>query len=356
MSSIMKPRASQSAAPPEPVLQTTDAVQQTRVQQLRHTYRVMLHRLMHSPAIWVFGVAWLLSVLVLVVTGYLELVLGAFISLGIALLIGLVTVALTMRLPVQAPAGEQTEAPASSRKWLWAQLAVLLLFIVFTGYRGVIASYTGGRWLAQLPFVGPLTFSTLKLPWLAGNATLNALLHPLISYNPQVVATNMLMTPILYVLLPILALRMLRARFGELGFGRGSRVWTVLAVVCFLPIVAILISLVSGQGALGPLVFSLVYHTLVAGFPEEVLFRGALLTRLSRLWGNEWAVVLSTLLFGLWHFGLAMSNTNGHIVAAIASSIALQGMIGLWFAILFVKTRNLLVPVVLHSLWDVLGL
>lgn len=103
---------------------------------------------------------------------------------------------------------------------------------------------------------------------------------------------------------------------------------------------------------LGSLAFSLVYNTLVAGFPEEVLFRGALLTRLSRLWGSEWGVVLSTLVFGLWHFGLAMSNTNGNILAAIASSMALQGMVGLWLAILFVRTRNLLAPVVFHCLWD----
>ncbi len=160
----------------------------------------------------------------------------------------------------------------------------------------------------------------------------------------------------LYVVLPVLALLLLRARLSELGFGRGYRSWTVLAVVCFLPLVALLVNLASGHGTLGILAISFVYNLLVAGFPEEVLFRGALLTRLSRLWGNEWGVVLSTLVFGLWHFGLTMSNTHGNILAAIASSIAVQGMIGLWFAILFVRTRNLLAPVVFHTLWDVLGL
>ena len=66
-------------------------------------------------------------------------------------------------------------------------------------------------------------------------------------------------------------------------------------------------------------------------------------------------MALSTLVFGLWHMGLAMSITNNNILAAIASSIALQGIIGLWFAILFVRTHNLLVPAAFHSLWDVLG-
>jgi len=66
--------------------------------------------------------------------------------------------------------------------------------------------------------------------------------------------------------------------------------------------------------------------------------------------------VSALLLFDVWHFGLAMSATNGNILAAIAFSTALPGMVGLWFAILFVRTRNLLVPVVFHSLLDVLGL
>lgn len=356
MSNIMKQASSESDAPPIPMRHTTEVVKQTGLQLILHAYRESLHRLVRSPAVWVLSGAWLLSVLALVMTGNLELVLGAFIVLAITLLIGPVIVALTAHAPAQAPAVEQTHASASGRKWLWAQIAVLLLFILFTGFRGVIASYAGGRWLTELPIVGPLAFATLKLPFLAGTSTLNTLLHPLTSSSPQFVVTNMLMTPILYVVLPVMALLLLRARLSDLGFGRGYRSWTVLAVVCFLPVVAILVSLLAGQGSLGALAFSLAYHTLVAGFPEEVLFRGALLTRLSRLWGSEWAVVLSTLLFGLWHFGLTMSNTHGNILAALASSIALQGMIGLWFAILFVRTRNLLVPVVFHSLWDVLGL
>lgn len=223
--------------------------------------------------------------------------------------------------------------------------------MLFLGYRGMLLNHAVGGWLAQLPVVSSLATSTFRLPFLAGNPTLNSLLHSF-TRSPQIVASLMLMNPILYVVLPLIALLLLRAHFGELGFGRGYRSWIVMAVVCFLPLVGIL---VSGQWTLGFLAFSLVANTLQAGFPEEFLFRGALLTRLSRLCGSEWAVVLSTLLFGLWHFGLVMSATNGNILAAIAYSIVLPGMIGLWFAIIFVRTRNLLAPVVFHALFDVLG-
>ena len=354
MSNIIKPPP-ESSASPGPMRYTTEVVQQTRVQLILHTYQDILHRLLRSPAVWVFSGIWVLSVLTLALTGYLEYMLGAVGCLGIALFIGLVSVALTAHAPAQAPSTEQTQAPTFGRKWLWAQLAVLLIFLIFTGFRVVIGNYPAATWLAQLPLVGPLAVFTLKLPFLAGNSALNALLHPL-TPNPQLAVTYILMNLTLYVVFPLLALLLLRARLSELGFGRGYRSWTVLAVVCFLPIVALLVNLASGPGTLGILSISFVYNLLVAGFPEEVFFRGALLTRLSRLWGSEWGVVLSTLVFGLWHFGLTMRNTNGNILAAIALSIALQGMIGLWFAILFVRTRNLLAPVVVHTLWNVLGL
>ena len=71
---------------------------------------------------------------------------------------------------------------------------MLLIFILFLGYRGLIANYAAGGWLTQLPILGALVVSTLKLPFLAGNATLDSLLHAF-TPSPQFVATNMLMPP-----------------------------------------------------------------------------------------------------------------------------------------------------------------
>jgi hypothetical protein len=130
-----------------------------------------------------------------------------------------------------------------------------LIFILFTAYRGMVFHHVVKGWLAQLPILSQLVTYTSELPWLAGNPTLNALLHPF-TRSPQFVVTNMLMTPIMYVVLPMLVLLLLGARLGELGFGRGYRSWTVLEVVCFLPLVAILVSLAIGQ-KLGSLAFSL---------------------------------------------------------------------------------------------------
>ena len=100
------------------MMRTTEVAQQTRLQLILHTYQDILHRLLRSPAVWVFSAVWALSVLTLALTGYLEYLPGAFGWLGIALVVGLVTVALTARAPAQAPVTEQTQAQTSSREWV----------------------------------------------------------------------------------------------------------------------------------------------------------------------------------------------------------------------------------------------
>jgi membrane protease YdiL (CAAX protease family) len=302
---------------------TTEVVQQTRLQVILHTYQDMLHHLLHSVAFWVFCAVWVLSALTLLVTGYLDPLI--FLQTALVLLFCLVTVALTAR----APTREQTEAPGASRKWVWAQLAVLLVFILFTAYRGMMFHHTAGGWLAQLPGVS----------WLAN--VLNSLPKPF---------TTMATNPILYFVLPVIALRLLRAGWRELGFRRGYRTWAVIACWGILPVAVILLTLVGGQMTLAMLALSLVSNSLNNGFFEEFLFRGALLTRLSRLWGSDWGIVLSSLLFGIWHIGVVMSQFPGNPLAALAFTIVVQATIGLGFAIVFVRTRNLLAPSVIHVL------
>lgn len=307
------------------MIPSTEAVKQTRVQLILHTYQGILHHVLHSVPCWVFCAIWGLSVLTLMVTGTLDPLI--FLQTALVLLFCLGTVALTVR----TPAREQTEAPASSRKWLWAQLAVLLAFILFTAYRGMMFHHTAGGWLAQLPAVSSLTNVVNSVP------------------KPF---TTMAMNPILYVVLPVIALRLLRADWRELGFRRGYRSWAVIACWGILPVAVILLTLLGGQMSLRMVALSLLSNSLNNGFFEEFLFRGALLTRLSRLWGSDWGIVLSSLLFGIWHIGAVMGEFPGNPLAALAFTIVIQATIGLGFAIVFVRTRNLLAPSVIHVLVD----
>jgi len=75
---------------------------------------------------------------------------------------------------------------------------------------------------------------------------------------------------------------------------------------------------------------------------EEIFFRGFLLDKLKNLFGQKSAIVLTSLLFGIAHL------SYGNVYPAILTSI-----IGLFFAILVVKTDNLYSSIVAHIIFNV---
>ena len=112
----------------------------------------------------------------------------------------------------------------------------------------------------------------------------------------------------------------------------------------------------SGQLSLGRLAGRVLSNSLNNGFFEEFLFRGALQTRLRRLAGPGWALVLQALIFGPWHLGLGFTDT-GHAgwLPALASTLVHQAVVGLGFGVIFERTRNLLAPSVVHVVANSLG-
>lgn len=71
---------------------------------------------------------------------------------------------------------------------------------------------------------------------------------------------------------------------------------------------------------------------------EELIFRGFLLSSLSRFMPTGWSIIASSLLFAMCHFRL---QTFFPLL-----------LLGVIFSSVFVVTRNLLPPIVLHSLWN----
>ena len=83
----------------------------------------------------------------------------------------------------------------------------------------------------------------------------------------------------------------------------------------------------------GPVVFLLVIVLVVAPVIEEVLFRGVVLHRIAVKWGLGPAIVVSSAVFGLLHV-----NFVG------------VGVLGIVMALLYVRTRTLIVPIACHVL------
>jgi membrane protease YdiL (CAAX protease family) len=80
------------------------------------------------------------------------------------------------------------------------------------------------------------------------------------------------------------------------------------------------------------------------GAIEEGALRGVMLPQVERLLGPWWALLLTSLLFGLAHLG----NPNASALAAVA--IALEA--GFALGGLYLLTRRLWAPVAMHTAWN----
>ena len=80
---------------------------------------------------------------------------------------------------------------------------------------------------------------------------------------------------------------------------------------------------------------------------EEILFRGFILGALEIAYGQTWAVIVSSALFGLWHLKNAFWMSNIDLVQEIAYTALVFGPLT---GVLALKTRSIWPGVVLHYL------
>ena len=81
----------------------------------------------------------------------------------------------------------------------------------------------------------------------------------------------------------------------------------------------------------------------VAGGCEEILFRGVIQGGMTRWLPEVWALVATSVLFGLVHF-------------ASRTYALFAGVMGLYLGGLFLVQGSLLAPIVAHSLYDFIAL
>lgn len=103
---------------------------------------------------------------------------------------------------------------------------------------------------------------------------------------------------------------------------------------------------------------SFFFAFLFAGFHEEFFFRAILQTRLSAALGSRLSgIAVATLLFGIYHlpFRLNKGATEGDLVQSLAICFTETILAAFVVSALWARTRNLLAPVVLHSLIDAIS-
>ena len=282
-----------------------------------------------SPAAWCFAAIWAAAAIYLLAVGHVLWVLQSVGLLVFTLVFCVFTVALTQ------PESQPEVKP--SRAWrggLLIQVAVIIFFIVITGYQSLM--FHGVIRHASIPLWTPIIRAFGKL----GEQL----------FSPDIAGNLALANPAKYFLLPLPILLLLGARFRKLGFERGHRTWRVLALWCFVPVILLISQFALGRLTLGRIGRRLVINSLQNGFFEEFLFRGALQTRLRFFMSPSWAIVLQAFAFGgLWHIGIGFRETGGQdIIAGVASAIIIRATAGVAFGIVFQRTRNLLACSVIH--------
>jgi membrane protease YdiL (CAAX protease family) len=289
----------------------------TSLQRLLTLYRTAFVDAFVSPACWLFIAIYLLALLLYIPAG--GNIAGLLLYLGLHAFYLLVIV-LILPLTANAPTPAwKVEATYSQRKLWWQTIFALLsvaLFIIYT------------FWLFDF-----------LMPHLSFWKQHYSLLTNLIIWGAPLVILCLLLLGIM---------RLLSVPWNELGFGRGYHSWLISGICC---LILLCIIFLMGPPTLSVFFVNFVQIFLQAGFPEEVFFRGILLTRLIRLFGTKWGIVLSTLIFGIMHMALNLSK-GGSVLLALCEAILSQATAGIILAIIFVRTRNLLAGIVFHTLLD----
>lgn len=163
-----------------------------------------------------------------------------------------------------------------------------------------------------------------------------------------------------------------RELFGSFRFDAGS-----VRVLIIMALLLLAMQLLIGQGgkrvaALDEPVWiialmalpALLWMSLEAGLTEEFLFRGLLQTRAAAFFRSELAaIVLMAVIFGLVHApGYVLRGAHAmegmgsapSVLTAMAYTIVVVSPIGLMFGVLWARTRNLWLLVLLHGWTDLL--
>ncbi|NQZ85403.1 MAG: CPBP family intramembrane metalloprotease [Nanoarchaeales archaeon] len=88
------------------------------------------------------------------------------------------------------------------------------------------------------------------------------------------------------------------------------------------------------------LVFTLVV-SVIAGICEELIFRAYLLNFVEGYFSMFVAVILSSVVFGLWHMYLGV----GYVVRTT--------LMGIMFSIIYLLSGNIIIPMIVHIFIDV---
>ncbi len=85
---------------------------------------------------------------------------------------------------------------------------------------------------------------------------------------------------------------------------------------------------------------------------EEIIFRGFLLTTFIVLYGTMWAIIITSILFGLWHIRSIFFMSKTKVVMQVLYTGIILGPI---FSLITIATGSIWIAVILHFLNNLLA-
>lgn len=244
-------------------------------------------------------------------------------------------------------------------------LILLLIQLALKQEKSLLAINSDNRWETpwnweitwQVLIVGFFFIGQFVLPIVLGISGINPTNSSLRFKALYVFGTYVLMalSGITVLYLSIKSFLPLHKDWFKFKFLSGWFVWGFGGYLIALPLV-LLVSLINqqiwhGQGGSNPLLFLalqaqdrvalaifFITASLAAPLFEEVMFRGFLLPSLTRYMPVWVAVVLSGFIFAVAHLSL--------------SEVLPLATLGIILGIVYTRSRNLLAPILLHSLWN----
>ncbi len=230
-----------------------------------------------------------------------------------AVLCGLTWIVTRGRVPRREP--ESTRAP-------WVQVALCLVVIVATGIAASLLVPPSMR----------ASHGAFGAGFLLG--------FGVVQFFAYVVLTSLLLLPF-------------RIPSRYLGLQPELRVSLAAGAVWLLPVAAILLTAaVTGKETLSAITSSIAVNVFSNGFSEEFLFRGALMSRLTRVVSAPWALFTQAAIFGAWHFGANMRGLHGDLPLVFLAMVVNQMLFGYAMGFVTVRSGSILVPSAFHALYD----
>ena len=150
------------------------------------------------------------------------------------------------------------------------------------------------------------------------------------------------------VTLLIIFLLIPKKKLKQLGISKSNNKENMMHIVLLLLIGGFNIIVLFQQGITENILYAFV-RGLYAGIVEELILRGYIFSAFEIKFDEYKAIIFSSIVFGLLH----LTNLTHNPVMIVLLQVIYTTMFGIGFSILRVRTKSLLMPILIHSFINV---